>query len=206
MEITEHQCDFAPILKDLKKDMITLSEEISKVVESIEGNQCLLGELHHISQCFSDIEAKTATYYMNCYLSPYTSKYYELSRCLRNLSMRRHGALIAVERNDSLDPLLQNGTPIQAAISFALLEAIFYPGNPLHDGAVFIRSEHIVSAKNILPLSQTTAISDKLGTRHRAAIGLTERSDAVALVVSEETGNTSFAVGGALYPISLPHS
>jgi uncharacterized protein (TIGR00159 family) len=205
MNESHHNCDFSPILSNIKEDMAELTAEIKRIVDSLDDNNCLLGEFRRITERFNGIEEKAATFYLNCYLSPYTSKYFDLSHCLRNLSSRHHGALIVVERKESIVPYMQNGTPINAEISMALLESIFYPGNPLHDGAVFIRSEHIVSAKNILPLSQTTDISEKLGTRHRAAIGLTERSDAVALVVSEETGTASFAVGGQLHPISIPH-
>ncbi|MFP3670953.1 diadenylate cyclase, partial [Priestia sp. SIMBA_032] len=80
-----------------------------------------------------------------------------------------------------------------------LLESIFYPGNPLHDGAVLVKNNHIVSAANILPLTKSTEVDPELGTRHRAAIGLSEKSDALILVVSEETGRTSFALNGILY-------
>lgn len=79
----------------------------------------------------------------------------------------------------------------------------FLSRNPLHDGAVLIKNNHIVSAANILPLTKSMEINPELGTRHRAAIGLSEKIDALILVVSEETGRTSFALGGTLYTISL---
>ncbi|MCG6199310.1 DNA integrity scanning protein DisA nucleotide-binding domain protein, partial [Anoxybacillus sp. LAT_38] len=104
-------------------------------------------------------------------------------------------------RNDPLDRLIQAGVPIGASLSYSLLESLFYPGSPLHDGAVLVRANRIVSAGNVLPLSRVDAGGRKLGTRHRAAIGLTEQSDALVLVVSEETGKTSFAFKGKLYPI-----
>ena len=87
-------------------------------------------------------------------------------------------------------------------MSPSLLESIFYPGNPLHDGAVLVRENQIVSAANVLPLTKTVISGKKLGTRHRAAIGLSEQSDALVLVVSEETGKISFAFGGKLYPVN----
>jgi uncharacterized protein (TIGR00159 family) len=125
----------------------------------------------------------------------------DLTIAIRHLSERRHGALIVVQRNDPLDRLIQAGVPIGASLSHSLLESLFYPGSPLHDGAVLVRANRIVSAGNVLPLSGVDAGGRKLGTRHRAAIGLTEQSDALVLVVSEETGKTSFAFKGKLYPI-----
>jgi DNA integrity scanning protein DisA with diadenylate cyclase activity len=85
----------------------------------------------------------------------------------------------------------------------ALIESIFYPRNPLHDGAILIRSDHIVSATNVLPLSDKKINGRKLGTRHRAALGLTEKCDALVLIVSEETGKITFSINGNLYPVSL---
>lgn len=85
---------------------------------------------------------------------PYTGKYLDLSKAVQHLAKRRQGALIVVEREDPLDLLLQAGIPIEATMSHSLLESIFYPGSPLHDGAVLIRQNHIVSAANVLPLSQ----------------------------------------------------
>ena len=105
------------------------------------------------------MESVAASFYLNCYLSAFTDKYEDLSVSAQRLSERRHGALIVVERNDSLDPFIQKGTPVGAILTSALLETIFYPGNPLHDGAVLIRGNQIVSAANVLPL--TTKLSAK---------------------------------------------
>jgi diadenylate cyclase len=110
-----------------------------------------------------------------------------------------------VERSDSLDPFIQKGTPAKAILTPSLLETIFYPGNTLHDGAVLIRANEIISAANILPLTSAVIREKKMGTRHRAALGLTEQTDALVLVVSEETGNVSFALNGKLYPINTKH-
>jgi diadenylate cyclase len=195
-------CDFSPMLITMKKDLKHISMQIEQILRSFDQeNQCFLGELQSISGTLADVQSRAATFYLNCYLTPFTNKYLDLSYCVRNLSERHHGALIVVERTDPLDPLIQNGTPIRAEINSALLESIFYPGNPLHDGAVLIRSDRIISAKNILPLSSSTELTAKLGTRHRAAVGLSERSDAIVLVVSEETGMASFAIQGQLYPL-----
>jgi diadenylate cyclase len=125
-----------------------------------------------------------------------------LSISLQNMSRMKHGGLIVIEREDSLETLIRPGIPMGAELTHSLLESIFYPGNPLHDGAVLVRLNKIVSAANVLPLSDIYTGDKKLGTRHRAALGLSERSDALVLVVSEETGRVSFAKGGNMYPIT----
>jgi diadenylate cyclase len=107
-----------------------------------------------------------------------------------------------IQRGDPLDSLIQPGITIGAELTHSLLESIFFPGNPLHDGAVLVSQNQIVSAANVLPLSDMSTGGKKLGTRHRSALGLSERSDALVLVVSEETGRVSFAMNGKLYPIN----
>ena len=119
----------------------------------------------------------------------------------QHLSEKKHGALIAVERKDNLDHYIHNGTIIDATISHTLLETVFYPGNPLHDGGVVVKKENIHSAGNIFPLTDITIQNKNHGTRHRAAIGLSERTDAVVIVISEETGRISFAINGNLYVV-----
>lgn len=205
MEVNYTDCDFSPMKNQLKDDLTKMVDQIQKGIAELDNEErCLLGELEQIKNRFLHIESKAATFYLNCYLAPFTDKYLKLSISIRNLSERRHGALIVVQRKDPLDSLIKTGIPIEASVSQALLESIFYPGNPLHDGAVLIKSNRIVSAANILPLStHFITHQQKLGTRHRAALGLTEQSDAIVLIVSEETGKTSFAVQGQLYPMIL---
>ncbi len=118
----------------------------------------------------------------------------ELSLAVQALATKRIGALIAVERTDTLDPWAETGIQLEARFSYDLLLNIFIPGTPLHDGAVIIRGDRIVAASCFLPLSSSHKISSKLGTRHRAAVGLSEDSDALVIVVSEETGTISLAV------------
>ena len=187
-----------------------LIEDISQVIIALQNNleaignenNCLLGNFEKIKEEFSSIEMKAATFYLNCYLSPFTDKYPELSLCVQNMSRQRHGGLIVIQREDSLEPLMKPGISIGAELTHSLLESIFFPGNPLHDGAVMVSLNHIVSAANVLPLSDRFTGDKKLGTRHRAALGLSEQSDALVLVVSEETGRVSFAISGNLYPIT----
>lgn len=123
----------------------------------------------------------------------------EIVRTAQNLSKRRVGALIVFQMNSKLDDICETGTAIDAYISSMLLENIFEPNTPLHDGAVIIRDMRVCAAGCFLPLSENTGIDKKLGTRHRAALGISERTDAVALVVSEETGVISYTRGGAIH-------
>jgi diadenylate cyclase len=165
-------------------------------------NYCVLGSLEDVKERLNEIESIAASFYLNCYIASFTDTYEDLSRSVQQLSKHRHGALIVVERRDSVEPIIQKGTTIGAVVTPKLLESIFYPGNPLHDGAVLIRSNQVVSAGNVLPLTTVIIEEKKLGTRHRAALGISEQSDALALVVSEETGKISFALNGKLYPIN----
>ncbi len=122
----------------------------------------------------------------------------EITHCMLNLSRRRVGALIVIEQRIGLKDVIETGTSLQSEISSALLENIFEPNTPLHDGAVVIRGDRIMAAACILTLSEGKGISRELGTRHRAAIGITETTDAIALIVSEETGIISMAREGRL--------
>jgi diadenylate cyclase len=114
------------------------------------------------------------------------------------LSARKIGALIVIEQDDGLAEFVETGRIVDAVVSPELLETIFMNGSPLHDGAVIINGERVVAAACLLPLSQNPNVSLSLGTRHRAAIGMSEDSDAIVLVVSEETGLVSLARGGVL--------
>ena len=114
------------------------------------------------------------------------------------LSRRREGALIVFERSIKLDDVTKTGTLVNADVGSELLRNIFYPKAPLHDGAVIIRNNRILAAGCMLPMSGNVNISKDLGMRHRAGIGMSERSDAVSVIVSEETGAISVAVGGMI--------
>jgi diadenylate cyclase len=114
------------------------------------------------------------------------------------LSRHRIGALIVLERETGLSDYIETGIQIDALISAELFENIFIPNTPLHDGAVIIRGDRIVAAGCLLPLTESRNLSQELGTRHRAAIGLSEQTDALVLVVSEETGTISLARGGGI--------
>lgn len=122
----------------------------------------------------------------------------ELVRACINMADQKVGALIVLERETRLGDIINSGTVIDAHISSALLENIFVPKTPLHDGAVIIRDDKIHTAGCLLPLTANNNLSRELGTRHRAAIGMSEVSDAVIVVVSEETGKISIAINGSL--------
>ncbi len=113
-------------------------------------------------------------------------------------SSNKVGALIIMERETVLNDIAETGTKINAEISTELLGNIFYEGAPLHDGATIIRGDRVYAAGCVLPLTQSKTLSKDLGTRHRAGIGITENSDAIAIIVSEETGIISIAVDGKL--------
>jgi len=131
-------------------------------------------------------------------LKTVTSVVAEIVSALVSLSRRRVGALIVIEQHTGLQDVIESGTRIDAEISAALIENIFEPNTPLHDGAMIIRGYRIEAAACILTLSEDTTISRELGTRHRAALGISETTDSITLIVSEETGIISMARGGRL--------
>ena len=126
----------------------------------------------------------------------------ELIRTVFFLSKRRIGALIVIERETGLEEFVESGFVLEANLSKELLISIFMPVSPLHDGGVIIQKGKVYSAGCILPLTQNPYINKRYGTRHRAAIGISEETDAVVLVVSEETQEISIAQHGALTPVS----
>jgi len=125
----------------------------------------------------------------------------EILLAVEHLAEQKTGALIVLERDIGLRTFIESGVRLESAISRDLLLAIFYPGLPLHDGAVIVQKDRLAAAACFLPLTTNPAVSGKLGTRHRAAIGITEETDCLSIVVSEETGRVSVASFGELAPI-----
>src|SRR5712671_6891183 len=113
-------------------------------------------------------------------------------------SQNQTGALIVIEREIGLRTYIESGVALDARLSYDLLATIFRPSAPLHDGAVIVHSDRVAAAACFLPLSMNPVLSTQLGTRHRAGIGITEETDAIAVIVSEETGSISLAVGGTI--------
>lgn len=123
---------------------------------------------------------------------------YEITNAMDYLKKARIGALIVIERDNSLNDYIDRSKKIYADISSDLLISIFFPNNPLHDGGVIIQGDKITSAGAVFPTSENMKISKRLGTRHRAALGISETGDCIALIVSEETGRLSIAMNGEL--------
>ena len=122
----------------------------------------------------------------------------DIVQAASELGEKKEGALIVFERSTKLEDLILTGTVIDSAVSVSLVKNIFFKNSPLHDGALIVRDDRLYSAGCLLPLSSSQHITKDLGTRHRAALGMSENSDAVVVVVSEETGNISVAVDGEL--------
>ena len=124
---------------------------------------------------------------------------YEITNALDYLRKQSIGALIVLERDNSLNDYIQKSKKIYAEISSDLLISIFFPNNPLHDGGLIIQGDKITSAGAVFPTSDSLKISKRLGTRHRAALGISEVTDCISIIVSEETGRLSMAIDGELY-------
>ncbi len=122
----------------------------------------------------------------------------EIIKALYRLARNRVGALIAIERDDSLSAYVERGIPIDAELRSELITTVFYPGTDLHDGALIVQSGRIAAAGCLFPLSENPELGPWAGTRHRAAVGLSEETDAIAVVVSEERGDVSLCVRGKI--------
>ena len=192
----------------IKEQLEELKSRVSQLHDDIPClKQCsrlsdLLQKMYEIRVGLNQLEQDLLQTHLKCCISPNLKVPGEVILALSRLSEKRHGGIIAIEHEDNLDDHLQGGVIIDAAVSAALLENIFYPGSPLHDGAMIIRDLKIRKAKVILPLAPHTSKLDALGlgSRHRAALGLSQVSDALVIVVSEEKGWISMALQGQLYP------
>ena len=123
----------------------------------------------------------------------------EIEDAVINMAGSKIGALIVIEGKEQLQSLIDDAIQLDAQVNSQLLESIFFPNSPLHDGAVIIRGDRIVAARAILPLTRSKEISPNLGTRHRAALGISEESDAVTIMISEESGGVCIAYDGELH-------
>ena len=124
----------------------------------------------------------------------------EITSAVYKMAKSKIGCLIALERETKLTTYIESGVPLDAKISSELIQSIFAPQSPLHDGGIIARGERIVSASSLFPLSSNPSFSKIIGTRHRAALGLTEQTDAIVVLVSEETGEISLALDGRFLP------
>ena len=160
--------------------VILFQPELRKMLERMGRSRIITKNSHHSQE---DVKGTLVS---------------EIIQTVVDLSRRRVGALIVFERQTGLQDVIETGTLLNAEISAPLLENIFEPNTPLHDGAVVIRDDQVMAAACILPLAEASGVSRELGTRHRAAVGITENTDAAVIVVSEETGIVSFAADGTL--------
>jgi uncharacterized protein (TIGR00159 family) len=188
-------------LEDLKSRVTQLHNDI-QCLKQCSRLSNLLHKMYEIRSGLNQLEHDLLQSHLKCCISSNIKVPGEVVFSVSKLSEKRHGAIIVMEHEDNLDEYLQGGIIINAAVSAPLLENIFFPGSPLHDGAVIISNSTIRKATALLPLaphsSELEALS--LGSRHRAALGLSQVSDALIIVVSEEKGWISMALKGQLYP------
>jgi len=188
-------------LEELKSRVTQLHNDIPCLKQCSRLSD-LLQKMYEIRVGLNQLEQDLLQTHLKCCISPNIKVPAEVVSALSELSKKRHGAIIAIEHKDNLDEHLQGGVIIDAALSALILENIFYPGSPLHDGAVIIRDSIIRKASVLLPLAPHTSELEALGlgSRHRAGLGLSQASDALIIVVSEEKGWISMAFRGQLYP------
>jgi len=201
------------------KDILSEEEAIKEQLEELKSRvtrlhndipclkQCsrlgdLLQKMYEIRAGLNQLEQGLLQAHLKCCISPNMKVPGEVVLALSKLSKKHHGAIMVMEHEDNLDEHLQGGVIIDAAVSAPILENIFYPGSPLHDGAVIIRDSKIRKVSVLLPLAPHTSELEALGlgSRHRAALGLSQVSDALVIVISEEKGWISIALRGQLYP------
>ncbi len=188
-------------LDDLKSRVAKLHNDIT-CLKQCSGLSNLLQKMYEIREGLDQLEQGLLHTHLKCCISPNIKVPEEVALALSKLSEKRHGAIIVMEHENNLDEHLQGGVIIEAVVSAPILENIFYPGSPLHDGAVIIRDSNIRKVSVLLPLAPHTSELEALGlgSRHRAALGLSQVSDALIIVVSEEKGWISIALQGQLYP------
>ena len=159
---------------------VVFQPELRRALEKLGGGEIFASSLPHLNEV--DLSKVSA----------------EIVQAVYTLARARTGALLVLERTTGLEEYIDRGVKIEGIVSAELLINIFIPNTPLHDGAVIIRGNRVAAAACFLPLAEGVQISKELGTRHRAGVGITEVSDALAIIVSEETGEVSLAIEGVL--------
>ena len=201
----EHTLDEEEAIRDQLEELRYRVTRIRNDIPCLK--QCsrlndLLQKMYEIRVGLNQIEQDLLQTHLKCCISPNIQVPEEVALALSKLSEKRHGGIIVLEHEENLDKHLQGGVIIDAAVSAPMIESIFYPGNPLHDGALVIKDSKIRKANVLLPLaphSEELAALD-LGSRHRAALGLCQVSDALIIAVSEEKGWISMAFQDQFYP------
>lgn len=187
-------------------------EQIRELVTEVGEGLATRSDCSHVGELMARVEAARAALdrvvhdlqsaHLSCCVLPQLGAPDEVVLALARLSEARVGALMVVEQQTCLDEYVERGTPLDAALSASLIESLFYPGSKLHDGAVIVRGARIIAAGVFLPVATERGglvENRSLGARHRAALALSRLTDALVLVVSEETGEVSLAVDGFLH-------
>ena len=192
---------FRKKLKELKRRLDHLYEIIPHLKQCSHFNNHLQ-EIFELREGLNELELGFLQAHFRCCIDPGIKIPGDVVLSVSRLSAKRHGAIIVFEQTDNLDDYLQGGVIIDAVVSAPLLEGIFYPGSELHDGAVFIRHKRVIKAGCLLPFAPTGSGLEALGlgTRDQAALKLSQVSDALVIVVSEEKGWISLALRGQLFP------
>jgi diadenylate cyclase len=193
------------VIKEKLEEIKSRVSQLHSDIPSMKQCSCLIGllqKMYEIRVELKQLEQGLLQTHLKCCISSRIKVPAEVVLALSKLSEKRHGVIIVIEHEDNLEDHLQGGVIIDAAVSAAILENIFYPGSPLHDGAMIIRNSKIRKVNVLLPLAPHTPELEALGlgSRHRAALGLSQVSDALIIVVSEEKGWISIAFQGQLYP------
>ncbi|MGC8943226.1 MAG: diadenylate cyclase CdaA [Caldisericia bacterium] len=162
--------------------VVIFQPEIRKLMGSL-GRKSFFGETFNFLSEFEENPIKTID---------------EIVKAVKYLSLNKIGALIVIKKEDNLTEIIQTGIPLDSIVTSELISTIFYTNSPLHDGAVVIDGNTIVAARCLLPLSENERLEKELGTRHRAGVGITEVTDAISVIVSEETGIISLSTQGKL--------
>lgn len=192
---------FAGKLEDLKSRLAGLQESLPglKLCAHLSN---MLQKVYDIREGLSKLEKGLLQSHLKACISPRIKVPEVVALAVSRLSAKRHGATVVIEQHDNLNDYFHGGVTVNAVVSIRILENIFFPGSPLHDGAVLIRDASVIKAGCLLPFAPEPLGLEALGlgTRHAAAVGLSKVSDALVIVVSEEKGWISLAARGQLYP------
>jgi diadenylate cyclase len=192
---------FTGKLEDLKRRIARLQRSLPRLSRCSHLSNTLR-KVYEIREGLSKFEKGLLQSHLKSCISPGIKVPEVIALALSRLSAKRHGATVVIEQHDNLDRYFQGGVTVNAVISTTILENIFYPGSPLHDGAVLIRDARVIKAGCLLPFAPDPLALEALGlrTRHAAAVSLSNVSDALVILVSEEKGWISLAARGQLYP------
>ncbi|GIP25975.1 cyclic di-AMP synthase CdaS [Paenibacillus sp. J23TS9] len=194
--------DYPLLRNDLTDKLTHIATILDHDIATLEQNDIqILNDIEEITKGLSELESITSTYFLNCLLTEYTNYSKEISRSIHKMSLKGQTALIVLEKNDPVAPLIKDGTPINAKISSQLIESIFHPESQLSHGAVLIQSDMVVSASNVLPVSSQIFWDRFFDIRELSALGLSELCDALILLISKDK-STLFCLNGNLFPFS----